>query len=268
MFYEAIDHLCYAPADPQLALKAVSQIGWNIVPWRGGWALSFGSAKNLFQIWVQSESTAPPGVLEFGIRVTDLAKVVDQLQKKGLSAQIIPWRNDQGHPVAEMAMLSTLKTAGVHLRLIEWKDSTKDRHQAIAGMGGFGNKFPAKRLDHLAVITHDLVTKSEFWENVLGIPRHGEIRTPSMLIRQYRIGDAIIELLGPVDDQSPLMKRTPGPAPMMSLEVPDLESSVKSALAAGFSAPAAADGVLPMTRTSTIPFSETGGLNWQLLQYV
>ena len=267
MPFDAINHLCYAPADPVLALKAAGRIGWHVGSWRDGWTLSFGPPEALFQVWVRGEATAAPGVLEFGLRVTDLKQTLADLHHRGLTGASSIWKNDTGAVVAEVALLNTLPTAGVNLRLIEWKVAPADRDRSAGTPAQSAGPLTAKRLDHLAVITHDLDAKCAFWEAVLGVPRFGEVRTPSMVIRQYQIGDAIIELLGPTGTDSPLLKRTPGPAPMFAVEMADVDAAAAAAVAAGFNPPPAAAGVLPKTRIATVPLGETGGLNWQLLQY-
>lgn len=268
MLFDGIDHMSFCPAEPQLMLRAVKQIGWNVVPWRDGWALTFGSAPHFFQVWVQPNSISETGVREIGLRVTDLDRVISQLSERGVFCNAVSWRNSVGEKIADVALLSTLAQAGINIRLIQWTATQAERFAMIKTQGVTNQQFPVKRLDHLAIITHDLDVKSQFWEDVFGVPKHGIVRSSNMIIHQYKIGDAIIELLGPTNDQSTLMKRIPGPAPMFSVEVANLAQSVELAVLAGFPAPAPTEGVLPMTQTSTIPFEATGGLNWQLLQYV
>ena len=260
MPYEAIDHLSQVPSNPEQTAGALAKIGWNTVACPEGTAVSFGGPANLFQIWNRSAEKASDGAIEIGIRVTGLAALTEQLRGRGLASQTATWRDESGNAIAEVAHLDTLATAGVGLRLVEWHIPTQDRI-------GVANA-SVKRMDHLALITHDLEAKSAIWENVLGIPRFGEITTAALVIRQYKIGDAIVELLGPANAESMLWQRAPGPAPMFSVEVADLDQLVAFAQSVGFTAPAAAIGALPGTRTSTIPLGETGGLNWQLLDYV
>jgi hypothetical protein len=89
-----------------------------------------------------------------------------------------------------------------------------------------------------------------------------------MVIRQLRIGDAVLELLGPASPDSPLWQRTPGLVSMASWEVVDLEKAVRLARAAGLSVADPGSGPLPGTRIATIQGSELAGVNMQLLQYV
>jgi catechol 2,3-dioxygenase-like lactoylglutathione lyase family enzyme len=133
---------------------------------------------------------------------------------------------------------------------------------------GVVHAFPLKRLDHLAAVAHNLDEKCRFWEDVLGVPVVGEVPTPTMIIRQLKIGDAIFELLGPAGQDSPIHKRPAGLVSMAAWEVDDLPTAVAQARAAGFTVPDPAAGVLPGTRTATIPAAELGGVAMQLLQYV
>ncbi|MCE9532072.1 MAG: VOC family protein [Planctomycetes bacterium] len=128
--------------------------------------------------------------------------------------------------------------------------------------------FPIRRLDHLAAVAHDLEAQCRFWTDVLGVPLFGEVRTPTLVIRQFKIGDAIFELLGPASADSPIHKRPPGLISMVSLEVANLEASAAQARAAGFTISDPAPGALPRTRTATIPAAEASGLNILLFEYV
>jgi hypothetical protein len=128
--------------------------------------------------------------------------------------------------------------------------------------------FPLRRLDHLAAVAPDLEAKMCFWAEVLGVPVAGEVTTPAMVIRQLRIGDAVLELLGPASADSPIWKRPPGLVSMASWEVADLDDAVGRARGAGFPVPDPAPGVLPGTRIATVPGSDLAGVNLQLLQYV
>jgi catechol 2,3-dioxygenase-like lactoylglutathione lyase family enzyme len=131
-----------------------------------------------------------------------------------------------------------------------------------------GHSFPLRRLDHLAAITHDLEEKTRFWSEVFGVPVAGEVVTPAMVVRQLRVGDAVLELLGPATEDSPVWKRPPGLVSMVSWEVASLDGAVREARRAGFAVPEPAAGVLPGTRIATIPGTGLAGVNMQLLEYV
>ena len=139
----------------------------------------------------------------------------------------------------------------------------------VAVQGGLlGHALPLIRLDHLATVTHELDQKARFWADVLGVPVAGEVATPAMLIRQLKVGDAVLELLGPTSAESPIWKRTPGLVSMASWQVQDLDSAVAHARAAGFTVTDPAVGVLPGTRIATVQGGELAGVNLQMLQYV
>src|SRR5262249_15887483 len=122
--------------------------------------------------------------------------------------------------------------------------------------------------DHLAVVTPDLEAKTRFWTDVLGLPVAGEVTTPAMVIRQLRIGDAVLELLAPASADSPVRKRPPGLVGMVAWEGEDLEAAVGQARAGDFTVTDPVAGALPGTRIATVDGTELAGANMQLLQYV
>jgi hypothetical protein len=89
-----------------------------------------------------------------------------------------------------------------------------------------------------------------------------------LIIRQLRLGGAVLELLGAASPDSPIHQRVPGPVRMASWEVPDVDHAVALARQAGFTPSDPAPGPLPGTRISTIPGPELAGVHMQLLQYV
>jgi catechol 2,3-dioxygenase-like lactoylglutathione lyase family enzyme len=162
-----------------------------------------------------------------------------------------------------MAWLALHEQAGTDIVLCG-----HDGLAAAAGSVPPGHSFPLRRLDHLAVVTHDLEARARFWADVLGVAGAGEVATPAMVIRQLRLGDAVLELLGPAAPDSPVWKRPPGLVGMASWEVADLDAAVAQARAAGFAVTDPATGVLPGTRIATVQGTELAGVNMQLLQYV
>lgn len=167
-----------------------------------------------------------------------------------------------------MAWLPLHGQAGTDLVLVRHARSVQERHAAAEQAGLLGHALRLKRLDHLAAVAHDLEAKTRVWADILGVPVAGEVTTPAMMIRQLRIGDALLELLGPASPDSPLWKRPPGLVSMAAWEVSKLEEAVEQARQSGFAVPDAAAGVLPGTRTATIPGAELAGVNLQLLEYV
>jgi catechol 2,3-dioxygenase-like lactoylglutathione lyase family enzyme len=196
---------------------------------------------------------ADRGLFAVGLRVADLEGALARLASQGIRGT--PFRDGED----DMAWLPLHEQAGTDIVLV--------RHES-PDAGLLAHAFPLKRLDHLAVVTHDLEEKTRFWAGVLGIPVAGEVTTPAMVIRQLRIGDAVFELLGPASPDSPIAKRPPGLVSMASWEVDDLGGAVRQAREAGFTMPDPAEGVLPGTRIATIQGSELAGVNMQLLHYV
>jgi catechol 2,3-dioxygenase-like lactoylglutathione lyase family enzyme len=190
-----------------------------------------------------------PGLFAVGMRVADVQAAVTQLHNGNVptvSYQHAEWLVDEDRTGTTMVV----------------NPGTWNRDFDP------GHTFPLRRLDHLAAVAHDLDKQCRFWDDVLGVPVFGEVRTPTMIIRQLKIGDAIFELLGPAGPDSPLHKRPAGLVSMAAWEVDDLPAAVAQARAAGFTVPDPAVGVLPGTHTATIPATELGGVAMQLLQYV
>jgi catechol 2,3-dioxygenase-like lactoylglutathione lyase family enzyme len=197
---------------------------------------------------------AKRGLFAVVLRVPDLGPVQAELAAKGLL------RSSEAVGGGELYWLPVEAQAGVNLALAH--------AEGPAGPPGGKNTFPLKRLDHLAAVAPDLDEKTRFWTDVLGVPLAGEVRTPTMLIRQFRIGDAVLELLAAASADSPFHQRPPGPVSLVSVEVPDLAAAVGQARAAGFTVTDPAPGPLPGTHIATIPPAELSGLALQLLQYV
>jgi catechol 2,3-dioxygenase-like lactoylglutathione lyase family enzyme len=196
---------------------------------------------------------AKRGLFAVVLRVPDLGPVQAELAAKGLL------RSSEEVGGGELYWLPVEDQAGVNLALVQ--------SQAAASVGG-KNTFPLKRLDHLAAVAPDLDAKTRYWTDVLGVPLAGEVTTPTMVIRQFRIGDAILELLAPATADSPLHQRPKGLVSLASFEVPDLAAAVRQARAAGFTVTDPAPGPLPGTHITSIPPAELSGLTLQLLQYV
>jgi catechol 2,3-dioxygenase-like lactoylglutathione lyase family enzyme len=188
------------------------------------------------------------------LRVTDLDPLCRRLADQGISAAA------QTVEGARLAWLALHDRAAADLWLVE------PPGEAIPPVPP--HSFPLKRLDHVATIADDLEPKTRFWEDVLRVPVAGEVVTPAMVIRQLRIGDAVLELLGPTSADSPIRQRPPGLVSMASWEVIDLDAAVGQARAAGFSVPDPTPGPLPGTRIATIAGAQLAGVNMQLLQYV
>jgi catechol 2,3-dioxygenase-like lactoylglutathione lyase family enzyme len=198
-------------------------------------------------------ASAKRGLFAVVLRVPDLGPVQEELAAKGL------FHSSEEVGGGELYWLPVEDQAGVNLAIMQ--------APAPAAKGG-KNAFPLKRLDHLAAIAPDLEAKTRFWADVLGVPVASEVTTPTLVIRQLRIGDAVLELVAPASADSPLHQRPPGLASMTSFEVPDLAAAVRQAHEAGFTVSEPEPGPLPGTHIATIPPEELSGLRLQLLQYV
>ncbi|MEZ4492010.1 MAG: VOC family protein [Dehalococcoidia bacterium] len=150
---------------------------------------------------------------------------------------------------------------------IQYVVAPNEQYEARKGRGLFESDFPLKRLDHLAAIAPDIDGTTDFWTEVLGVPVFGEVTTPAMVIRQMKLGDAILELLGPSGPESPVAARPAGLVSMCAFEVEDLDTLVATARERGFTVTDPSTGVLPGTRTATIPGDQLSGMSMQLLEY-
>jgi catechol 2,3-dioxygenase-like lactoylglutathione lyase family enzyme len=242
-------------------------------------AVPIGGPDNLFEIhlvsstdeggagWEAFREVADRGLSTVVLRVSDLAASLAVLENRGIEpseTQTVP--NADGTKRSEVAVLPEMPDAGVRLRLIQ-------HHQSGAEIwaehtGGRQHATPLKRLDHLAAVAPDLERSCRFWDEVLGIPTVGEVISPTVVVRQLRLGDAMFELLGPATPDSPLRQRRPGLNSTVSVEVPNLDQTVAHVEAAGFTVADRRVGTLPGTIVATIPAAQMSGVNVQLLQYV
>ncbi|MHB8574197.1 MAG: VOC family protein [Dehalococcoidia bacterium] len=117
-------------------------------------------------------------------------------------------------------------------------------------------------------MTRDLDASTCFWTDILEVPLVGEVRTPTTIIRQFQLSDAVVELLGPTSPDSPVARRRPGLLSMAAFEVTDMAAAVAQARAAGFTVADPAPGSLPGTRVTSIAGAELSGFTLQLLEYV
>jgi catechol 2,3-dioxygenase-like lactoylglutathione lyase family enzyme len=275
MFYEAIDSV-YGAILGLDACRPYGHLGLRLsAPQNGSRTLQVGGLTNLFAVHFltgTSSSALLAGPLRQGLaggralfavalRVADLLGAVRHLASQGIPAVSLRDGDE------DLAWLPLHDQAGTDIVLVQDATPVQERHAAALQHGLLGHAFPLRRLDHLAVVTHDLEARTRFWTNVLSVPVVGEVKTPVLIIRQLRLGDAVLELLGPAGSDSPLWQRPPGLVSMASWEVPDLDQAVAQARAAGFTVSDPAVGVLPGTRTATIPGAELAGVNMQLLEY-
>ncbi len=277
MLYDAIDSIYLAIRDLDAACRPYERLGLRFSPNLAGCrTLHVGGRTNLFAVHFIAD--AAPGsplaaplhqALDAGrslfavaLRVANLDTILAHFTNRGLDATKFRDGN------TDLAWLPLHEQAGTDLVLVQHACPVPERYAAVAQAGLLEHAFPLRRLDHLAVVTHDLDVKTRFWSDVLGVPVAGEVTTPTMVIRQLKIGNAVLELLGPASPDSPLRQRLPGLVSMASWEVADLDAAVAQAKAAGFTVSDPAAGPLPGTRIATIQGTELAGVNMQLLQYV
>lgn len=281
MDYEAIDRVILPAANPIRGIASFKRLGFRGIQaphyydLAGDPCVFFGGDHRLFHLVVSAgESNHPFGkaihrAVEEGrglcgvvLRVKDLHAIVADLRHRGIPCDI------RETAFGDWATLQVEDEAGVPLALCQYEVSVEAQNAEIEMDDGFNHTFPVRRLDHLAAVARNLDAQTHFWTNMLRVPLFGEVVTPKMIIRQFRIGDAIIELLGAASADSPIHHRTPGLISMMAMEVEDIASAVAQARVTGFSIPDPATGVLPGTITATIPATDMNGLALQLLQYV
>jgi catechol 2,3-dioxygenase-like lactoylglutathione lyase family enzyme len=209
-----------------------------------------------------------PGPFGVVLRVANLNATLTKLAQVGVTALSRGTWTADGKVAGQLAFLAEEERAGTNLLLIQYTTTPRMRHAGQVRAGFLAHKLPLLRLDHLALITRDLEGQTRFWVEVLGVPLAGQVTTETLIIHQFKIGDAILELLAPATPDSPLTKRDPGLIGMASWEVADLSDVVAQVQKAGFEISDPAPGALPGTRTATVTGSELGGLTLQLLQYV
>ncbi len=283
--YEAIDRVILPVTDLAAGIEPFVRLGWRgIAPpddasgEPGSRCFFFGDAQRLFQLEAAAPVSRHPlvsvvqqaveekrGLCAAVLRVKDLPAHLDNLNRNGILHTVLA-AADEGSS-GSIVRLAVEEAAGMPLFLQERSVSATELAAEVIAEDGFNHSFPIRRLDHLAAVARNLDAQTHFWTHQLGIPLFGEVVTPTMIIRQFKIGDAILELLGPASADSPIHQRQPGLISMMSLEVADLNAAVAQARSAGFTIPDPAKGVLPGTIVATITADQTSGLAVQLLQY-
>jgi len=233
--------------------------------------LPVGGPENLFGIEILTNTQTPIAGVDSGLsaiilRVSDMDAVLATLAERGIQATSQAIYRPDGTKRIDLAMLPAMPDAATTIWLEQHVASTADRLAEYTG--GRSHALPLKRLDHLAAVAPDLERSCRFWDEVLGVPTVGEVISPTTVVRQLRIGDAMFELLGPATPDSPIRERPPGLNSMCSFEVPDLDAVVAQVRAAGFEVPDPRIGTLPGTKVTTVPSTAMSGLNLQLLQYV
>jgi methylmalonyl-CoA epimerase len=130
-----------------------------------------------------------------------------------------------------------------------------------------------KGFDHLAVTVADYEAAQQTWKLVTGLEVKGEVRPEGrgMVIGQVPCGRAIIELIAATSPDSPMAQRIAEQgeraSSMVAVEVPDLDAEVERYRSNGITVGEPQTGVLPNSRTATIPAEQAFGLAIQLIQF-
>ena len=286
MLYEGITRVILPVSNLETASAPFERLGLVLSPARHvpsqGFSLrslAVGGPGNLFDVEIfcpdsggdQTSAQGQHGLEDRGLsaivlRVADMAAALAALAERGIQATSRAIYDAAGRKRIDLAILPEMPDAATPVRLMQ--PAMSDEERLAEYLGGRSHALPLKRLDHLAAVAPDLERSCRFWDEVLGVPTVGEVVSPTTVVRQLRIGDAIFELLGPASPDSPIRQRPPGLSSSCSFEVPDVEAAVAHARAAGFAVPDPRIGTLPGTIVSTIPATEMSGLNVQMLQYV
>jgi catechol 2,3-dioxygenase-like lactoylglutathione lyase family enzyme len=277
MTIHSIDSVLLDAADLDVACRPYERLGMRLSRAGGGRrTLRAGGPAGLFAIHFVAEASADGPLAEplrralagnrslFAVclAVADLDAILGRLEGRGKAGTRFSEDGD------DACWLPLNDQAGTDLVLVRKVPPDKERYEQAVNSGQLAHALPLRRLDHLAIVTRDLEQECCFWSDVLGVPVAGEVVTPTLVIRQLRIGDAVLELLGAASADSPLRQRPPGLVGMASWEVTDLEAVVAQVRRAGFTVSDPAVGPLPGTRIATVQGSELAGVNMQLLQYV
>ncbi|HZQ38028.1 MAG TPA: VOC family protein [Dehalococcoidia bacterium] len=292
MLVDAIDHVILPVPDVRAAVEPFARLGLTLFPGMrhaeaGTENAGFfvGGAGNGFYIEALgvvdrdaavrthgepflAATTAGRGLNGVVLRTGDLGTAVRVLAAHGLDCPVREVRGADGSKVCDVAEVRGPHADPIGLRLIQYFPSHEERWGRREAAGLTTHAFPLKRLDHLATVAPDLESGTRFWRDLLGVPLAGEVSSPAMIIRQFQIGDAMFELLGPTSPESPLAARPAGLASVVAFEVENLDGAITEARRRGFTPSPAEPGVLPGTRRASIPPEQFSGIALQLLQYV
>lgn len=209
------------------------------------------------------------GAVGLAFGTSAIAAAAAQMDAHGCPAPVEEVHRGDGTKVLDTATVDTRGAVPFRVSLVQYPETWDARFDRSRAQGRFAHAFPLKRLDHLAAVAPEIEAATRFWGEVLGVPVHGEITTPAMVIRQLRVGDAILELLGPASPESPFAGRPAALASMAAWEVAGtLADAVELARKRGFTVSDPEAGVIPGTRRASIPAGELGGVGMQFLEYV
>lgn len=214
------------------------------------------------------KADAGGGVSSLAFGVDDLSATVRALTDRGMPCEVSEVRSTDGRKVADAAVVETHPVIPFGVALLQYPETWDSRFDRSGAAGRFAHAFPLKRLDHLAVFSTGVDADTALWES-LGARLVGEIQAPGMIIRQLKIGDAVLELLAAHGPESRMAGRPASLASMAAWEVEGgLEDAVDIARQRGFTATDIEAGVIPGTRRATIAGDQLAGVGMQLLEYV
>ena len=215
-----------------------------------------------------AKAEAGGGIAQLSFAAPDAGAV-----KAALDAASVSYVADEVHGTDGRLICETIRfddpRLGARIAICCYPEAMPARAARHRGSGYFTHGFPLKRLDHLALMAPKLEEACAAWDAILGVPVFGEVRGSGMIIRQLKVGDVMVELLGPDSPESPMASRPPGMASMCAFEVSGpLDDAIALARDRGFGPADARAGVLPGTRVTTVPAAELSGIGLQLLEYV
>lgn len=208
------------------------------------------------------------GLYRLMLQVASAEAAAAALAARGIEVTTRDVRRDDGSLIGTVVEPSGPTGAGCPFALIAYEGGAAARRARHQAAGLFRHELPLARLDHLAVIApQGLDAACGFWSSVLGLPVTGRVTGRGMDIRQIRVGDATLELIGPDGADSPVHQRPAGLASVTAFEVADLDAVVAHVRSRGFELADPAPGVLPGSRVSTVAPDQLGGLALQLITF-
>jgi hypothetical protein len=137
-------------------------------------------------------------VYAVALRVADIAGAVEELGRGGVVASAVETIvHEGGEKVEYVAALPEPEECYVPLLLWQLNGPASAWYADREKAGMLNHALSLSRLDHLAATAPRQEDAKLYWEERLGIPQTGELTGGSgNFIRQFQIGDAIIELIG------------------------------------------------------------------------
>ncbi|MFN0089266.1 MAG: VOC family protein [Acidimicrobiales bacterium] len=257
-----IDHLIVPVADLAAAAAPFERLGLNLTPPMHH--AGAGTSNRVF--FVGNEATefyvellaggGERGEVRLMLQVDSADAAAEALAEAGIRCDRREVYRDDSSLIGSVVNPRT-RAAGCGVGLIEYDADRLERVAGHRAAGRFEHELELRRLDHLAVITADLDATARFWAEVLGVPVAGEVTGRGMVIRQLRIGDAVLELVG--------ADRPPGLVPMAAFEVADLDAAAAHVRARGVAIEDPAPSVLPASRVARC--SPDGRFTLQLIEW-